>query len=89
MKTGKIVRYVIESSRLVLILLLEDGTEVKARIDSSIAITLGDDIFHALYAGTDDEGKPIHKMTRTLDPASGHFLDSGDEIEYEPEASEE
>jgi hypothetical protein len=85
---GTLINYVIDSG-LVLTLLLENGTEVEARIDSDIALALGDDIFHVLYTHEDDDGKPIRKVTRTLDPASGHFLDGGDEIEYEPEESEE
>jgi hypothetical protein len=89
MKTGKLVRYVIESNQLILTLLLEDGTEVEGRVASDIATILGDDIFHAMHVGADDEGQPLRKIARTLDPASGHFLESDDEIEYESEESKE
>jgi hypothetical protein len=87
MKTGKIVRYVIERGRLVLTLLSEDDTEVEVSVPSDIATILGDDIFHTIYIGADEGDRPIHKITRTLDPASGRFLNCDDEIEYEPEQS--
>lgn len=54
MKAGKLIKYVIDND-LVLLILLEDGTELEVRIDENNALVLGDDILHGLYTREDEE----------------------------------
>ena len=84
MKTGKLVKYVIEPGQLILTLQFPDGEEGEMLLTERVAILLGDDIFHGLYTGEDDEGHRIRRITRIFDPSSGDFLED-DGMEYEPE----
>jgi hypothetical protein len=85
MKTGKIVGYAITPDKLILKLALDDGVEMEVHINEAVAIFIGDDIFHGMYTGEDDEGRAIRSITRTFDPASEHILERNDDIEHEPE----
>lgn len=88
MKTGKLVKYVIDND-LVLMILLEDGTELEVRIAENSALVLGDDIMHGLYTREDEEKNRISKITRTFDSGSGELLESDDDILYVSEESAE
>ncbi len=84
MKTGKIVGYAITPDKLILKLALDDGVEMEVHINAAAATFIGDDIYHGIYTGKDDEGGAIRSITRTFD-ASGHILEHDGDIEYERE----
>jgi hypothetical protein len=85
MKKGEMAGYAITHDKLILKFILEDGEEIEVPIKASVATTLGDDIFHGMYTGEDDEGKAIHSISRIFDPASESVLESDNDIKYEPE----
>jgi hypothetical protein len=85
MKIGKMAEYAITHDKLILKFLLEDGGEIEVPVNASVATYLGNDIFHGMYPGEDDEGKAIHSIFRIFDPASECVLESDNDIKYEPE----